>query len=121
MRWVVNAAPRPFYPREAAPVPVVQEAGGARAGLNGCGEKKMCCPTVLRTADGPARTEALYRVRYPGPCLQKNALPFFYGKSVCNFIQKQSAEFMVHTCVISVLPIRISPNYNQNSDPTRNE
>ena len=29
MGWVVNATPRPFYPRERDPVPIVQEAGWA--------------------------------------------------------------------------------------------
>ena len=34
MGWVVNAMPRPFYPKEN-PVAVVQEAGlGPRAGLD---------------------------------------------------------------------------------------
>ena len=29
MGWVVNATPRPLYPRERKPVPIVQEAGSA--------------------------------------------------------------------------------------------
>ena len=28
-RWMVNATPRPLYPRERDPVPTVQEAGWA--------------------------------------------------------------------------------------------
>ena len=27
MGWVANATPRPLYPRETDPVPIVQEAG----------------------------------------------------------------------------------------------
>ena len=36
MGWVVNAMPRPFYPRKREPVPTVQETGWAlRLGLTG--------------------------------------------------------------------------------------
>ena len=39
--WVVNATPRPLYPRERDPVAVVQEAGWVPgAGLNGRGKSR---------------------------------------------------------------------------------
>ena len=35
--WLVNATPRPLYPWDRNPVPIVQEAGWApRADLDGC-------------------------------------------------------------------------------------
>ena len=36
--WVVNATPRPLYPRERDPVPTLQEA--RCAGLDGCGKSR---------------------------------------------------------------------------------
>ena len=58
VRWglVVNATPRPLYPRERDPVPIVQEARWA----------KNLAPTQIRSPDRPARTESLYRLGYPG-------------------------------------------------------
>jgi len=38
---------------------------GPRAGLDGCGKSRP--PTGIRSPDLPARSESLYRLRYPGP------------------------------------------------------
>ena len=37
---------------------------GPRVGLDGCGNS---CPTGIRSPSLPARSELLYRLRYPGP------------------------------------------------------
>jgi hypothetical protein len=54
---VVNATPRPFYPPGVTrwtPRPVWM------------GEETLA-PTSIRSPDLPARSESLYRLRYPGP------------------------------------------------------
>jgi hypothetical protein len=41
--WVVNATPRPLYSCEGASVPILQKAEWIpEAGLDGCGEEKIC-------------------------------------------------------------------------------
>jgi len=62
MGWVVNATPRPLYPRERDPVPIVEEAGWA-PGPVGTGAENLA-PTGIRSPDLPARSESLYRLRY---------------------------------------------------------
>ena len=51
-------------PRERDPVPLVQEAGWA-AGPVWTGDENLT-PTGIRSPDRPARSESLYRLRYPG-------------------------------------------------------
>jgi hypothetical protein len=61
MGWMVNATPRPLYPKERHPVP--NYIGGwvvPRAGLDGC---EKCRPH--RDSIRPARSESPYRLRYP--------------------------------------------------------
>jgi hypothetical protein len=47
------------------PVPIVQEAGWA-PGPVWTGAENLA-PTRIRSPDRPARSESLYRLRYPGP------------------------------------------------------
>ena len=58
-RWVyvVNATPRPLYPRERLCTHCRGGWLGPNAVLDGCG---------FRSADRPARSESLYRLSYPG-------------------------------------------------------
>ena len=42
---------------------------GPRAGVEGCGKSHP--PTEIRSPDRPARSESLYRLRYPGPLVFK--------------------------------------------------
>jgi hypothetical protein len=60
MGWVINITPRPFFPRERDPVPILQEAGWAQVAEN-------IASTGIRFQDRPARSESLYRLRYPRP------------------------------------------------------
>jgi len=59
---MVNATPRPLYPRKD-PVPIVQEAGWA-PGLVWTDAENLS-RTGIRFPDRPARSESLYRLRYP--------------------------------------------------------
>jgi hypothetical protein len=60
-------APRPgrFTPLERDPVPVVQEAGWAPGPVWTAAENLAL--TGIRSPDRPARSESLYRLRYPDP------------------------------------------------------
>jgi hypothetical protein len=62
MWWVVNARPRPLYPLERAPVPIVQDSGWA-AGPVWTGAENVA-PTGIRSPDRPARSERkqIYRL-----------------------------------------------------------
>ena len=62
MGWMVNATPRPFYPRERDSVPILKEAAWA-PGLILTGAENFA-PTGVRSLDRPARSESLYRLRY---------------------------------------------------------
>ena len=65
---MVNATLRPLFHREKDPFPIVQKAGrGPRAGLDGCGKSR---PIGIQSPDRSARSESLYRLRYPGPHLE---------------------------------------------------
>ena len=57
-------APAAFAPGKD-PVPIVQEAGWA-LGPVWTGAENLV-PTGIRSPDRPARSESLYRLRYPGP------------------------------------------------------
>ena len=56
-------APAAFTPGKD-PVPIVQEAGWA-PGPIWIGVENLA-PTGIRSPDRPARSESLYRLRYPG-------------------------------------------------------
>ena len=61
MEVVVNATPRPTYPREGDPVLIVQEAGWAPWPV-WTGAESLA-PIGLRSPDRPAPSEWLYRLR----------------------------------------------------------
>ena len=63
MGWLVITTPRPLYPRERDPVPIVQEAGWA-PGLFWTGAENLA-PTRIRSLYRPARNELLYRLSCP--------------------------------------------------------
>jgi len=58
MGWVVNATPRPFYPLESDPVPIVQKVGWNPEPVWTDVEK--LAPTEIRSSDRLARSESLY-------------------------------------------------------------
>jgi hypothetical protein len=62
---VASRTPRPLYPREGDPVPLLLEAGWAPGPVWTAAENLT--PNGIRSPDRPARSESLYRLRYPGP------------------------------------------------------
>jgi hypothetical protein len=65
MGCVVNATPRPLYPRKRDLVPMVHGTWWA-PGPVWTGVKNVA-PTGIQSPDRPARSMSLYRLRYPGP------------------------------------------------------
>ena len=61
---VVNATPRPLYPGERIPVPIIQQAEWAPWPVWTSAEN--LAPPGIRPPDSPSRSESLYRPRYPG-------------------------------------------------------
>jgi len=64
MRWVINATPRPLYPRERPGTHCIGGRVGPRTGLDVCGKSRH--PAKIRSADRGARSESLYRLIYTG-------------------------------------------------------
>jgi hypothetical protein len=62
---VVNATPRPLYPWERDPIPIVQEARLDPGPV--WTDAENLAPTGIRCPDRPSRSESLYRLRHPGP------------------------------------------------------
>jgi len=60
MGRVINATPRPLYPRERPSTCCAGGWVGPRSGMGGY-------PTGIRSPDLTARRESLYRLSYPGP------------------------------------------------------
>jgi hypothetical protein len=60
MGWVVNATPRPLYPRKRPGTHCIGDWVGLRDGLD-----------RIRSPDRPARSESLYRLSYSGPPLER--------------------------------------------------
>jgi hypothetical protein len=67
---VASPTPRPLYPRERDPVPIVQEAGWVPGPVWTAAEN--LAPTGIRSPDRPARSESLYRLSYPGSGMRFN-------------------------------------------------
>jgi hypothetical protein len=61
--WGVNVTPRPLFTPGKDPVTIVREAGWA-PGLVWTGAENLA-PTGIRSPDRPARSQSLYRPRYP--------------------------------------------------------
>ena len=63
MGWVVNATHLPLYPRERPGTHCIGGWVGPMAGLDGCGKSRPYRDSI---PDRRARSESLYRQRYPG-------------------------------------------------------
>ena len=59
----MSVTPRPLFTPGKEPVHIVQEAGWAPGPVWKCAEN--LAPTGIRSLDRPARSQSLYRLRYP--------------------------------------------------------
>jgi hypothetical protein len=64
MWWVVNATPRPLYPRERPSTYCIGGCVCPKTGLDGSGKSRA---TGIRSPDCRTLSESLYRLCYPGP------------------------------------------------------
>jgi hypothetical protein len=69
MGWVVNAKPRPLYPRGRTCTYCIRGGVGPTGRLAGCGKFRPPPPPGIPSPNCPARSESLYRLSYPGPHL----------------------------------------------------
>jgi hypothetical protein len=82
--------PGRLYPRERAGIHCTGGWVGHGAGLGRCGKSR---PTGIRSQDLPARSESLYRLRYPGSSFDKYLTKFL----------NSSSEFMTaYFCIINL-------------------
>ena len=86
--WIVNAMPWPIYPREREPVPIVQ-VGWAPEPV-GTGAE------FPSRTDLPARSEALYRIRYAGPHLLNYENCFFFVSKMSPYVYALFANQILH-------------------------
>jgi hypothetical protein len=68
--WGVSVTPWPLFTPGKDPVPIVQEAGWAQ-GPVWTGAENFA-PTGIRSPDHPARSQSLYRLRYPARSFYNN-------------------------------------------------
>jgi hypothetical protein len=77
---VVKATPRPLYPRERPGTHCMGGGLDPRVGLDGGG--KFCFFTGILSQDRPARSESVYRLRYPGPLTFMDCCIYFLSPVV---------------------------------------
>ena len=77
MGWVVNATPRPLYPRGRPGNHCIGGWVGPKAGLDGCGKSRPPSGFDLWTVQPVA--QSLYRLIYPAP--EKLKLDYNYLNS----------------------------------------
>ena len=75
--WLVNATPRPLYPKELTRYPLYRRLSGPQ-GRSGQ-VRKISPPTVVWIPDSAARSESPYRQRYSGLLKQIIAKEFYLG------------------------------------------
>ena len=83
--WGVSVTPRPLFTPGNGPVPIVQEAGWA-PGPVWTGAENLA-PTGIRSPYRPARSQSLYRLRYPGRPFLISAL------NGCEWLNSRSGRF----------------------------
>ena len=70
--WVVNATPRPLYPRERNRYALYRRRCGPQGRSRRIWRKEFRARSRVRIPGRPARSESLYRLSYPGPRLHSS-------------------------------------------------
>ena len=92
---MVNATPRPLNPRERSGT----HCTGGWVGPVWTGAENLA-PTVNRSPDRPARSESLYRLRYPG----------LFASFICSNIFSSEGLYIMFAWCINVFHIIVSIN-----------
>jgi len=92
MGWVVNATPRPIYPRDRPGTHCIGGWLGSRVGLDGCGKSRPHRDSI----SGPSSSSKLpYRLCYPGPhCLYNTRLFANANKIVYVYFSSLGSNFV---------------------------
>jgi len=93
--WGVSVTPRPSLPPGKDPVPIVQEAGWA-PGPVWTGAENLAS-TGIRSPDRPARSQSLYRLRYPAQrfnILNWNFVRCFCGYEICSLARREEYSLL---------------------------
>jgi len=110
MGWVVNATPRPLYPRERPGIRCIGGWVGPRVGLDGCGK---CRP------HRPARSESRYRLSYPGPHSSWRSLIILGDKGDRSVLKVRNNSASDARQILINTNVRISHIARQNQSPGR--
>jgi hypothetical protein len=110
---MASSTPRPLYPRERDPVPIVQEAEWAPGPVWTAAEN--LAPTGIRSPDRPARSESLYLLSYPGALIIGCNLLIFIpiinhrlGLSIFSS-QLDHKNILITVCIYSIVYVLCTP------------
>ena len=92
-------SPASLYTRERRGTHCTGIWVGTRAGLDRCG--KFLPPTEIRSPDRPARSQSLYRLRYPAHIPHGPSLIFAVGKPATNSLNSDTAFGANSFCLVS--------------------
>jgi hypothetical protein len=99
-RWAVSFTPRPLYPRERAPG--THCIGGwvdPRAGLDMAKWKFLTLPGIEpRPLSRPARSQSLYRLRYPGSMCSLNIYQYYIFYVIVHRTRRGIILFEIYSC-----------------------
>jgi hypothetical protein len=91
---VVNAVPRPLYPRELPNTYCMEASWAPGSTWTGAGNLS---PTGIRSPNRPTHSETLYRLSYRGPQLTSLPLTTHARSKSCIFSYHSSARIFVYT------------------------
>jgi hypothetical protein len=106
--WVVNASPRPLYPRETDTVSIVQKAGWAPEPI-WTGEESPA-PSGILSPYRPTRRESLYRLNNGFGVLTK-----VHSNIHCNHHHNHEICTIIHDCLLCVFCLSSFLSYVQDS------
>jgi hypothetical protein len=95
---VVSTTPRPLYPRERPGTHCTEGWLGHRAWT--CA--KNLAPTGIRSPDSPARSQSLYRLRYPDPSKVPNMRLLTHISIILKLYKCEPLPVQADCCLYSV-------------------
>jgi len=95
-RWGVSVTPRPLFTPGKDPVPIVQEAGWA-LGPVWTGAENLAS-IGIRSPDRPARSQSLYRLRYPAHFIWSSMIKLV----LTELLNKWDLPFRAHFFVFTI-------------------
>ena len=122
----VSVTPQPLFTPRKDPVPIVQEAGWTPGPVWTCAENLT--PTKIRSPDRPARSQSLYRLRYPAHTLyvisvistcpvrrNPHTFPHQTSSAFCLFVFLRYQHFLKRCChsfLLYIPPFKLATFYS---------